>query len=287
MPPSLPSIVTPSLLSAIRGHPQLPRHTWYFIAGVTLSALNRPDEIPKVYRCAIENVGDRDLGGVEAAQSERVRQEEQLRISRKLREGLVKSAAITGLPKTINALLALKAATPPSLLDEPMAYSPSARPVEVYDMPSSQILHRGQKFFDRVYGKVSKRVMGQMDRSGTEDLGVTARLMYGYLLSNVNVLSAVESSYVLIAGLVPQDVSAVVSFSLLPGIRSYPVTMIVASRPRRSCYLFVFACGSSFFKALWLSVFNFSAISRPCYLVPLHFSGPFSCWYTIPNVVFR
>jgi len=88
-----------------------------------------------------------------------------------------------------------------------MAYSPSARPVEVYDMPSSQILHRGQKFFDRVYGKVSKRVMGQMDRSGTEDLGVTARLMYGYLLSNVNVLSAVESSYVLIAGLVPQDVN--------------------------------------------------------------------------------
>jgi len=89
-----------------------------------------------------------------------------------------------------------------------MGYSPSARPVEVYDMPSSTILHRGQRFFDQVYGKVSKRVMGQMDRSGTEDLGVTARLMYGYLLSNTNVLTAAESSYVLLAGLIPQDVSA-------------------------------------------------------------------------------
>jgi len=89
-----------------------------------------------------------------------------------------------------------------------MGYSPSGRPIELYDMPSSQILHRGQRFFDKVYGKVSKRVMGQMDRSGTEDLGVTARLMYGYLLSNTNVLSAAESSFVLLAGLIPQDVSA-------------------------------------------------------------------------------
>ena len=46
-----------------------------------------------------------------------------------------------------------------------------------------------------------------MDRSGTEDLGLTARLMYGYILSNPAVLTPVESSFVLIAGLVPQDVN--------------------------------------------------------------------------------
>lgn len=106
----------------------------------------------------------------------------------------------------INALLALKGATPQALLDEPLAYSPTARPVEVYDISSSQILHRGQTFFDRIYGKVSKRVMGQMDRSGTEDLGITARLMYGYVLSNTSVLTAAETSFVLLAGLIPQDV---------------------------------------------------------------------------------
>ncbi len=106
----------------------------------------------------------------------------------------------------INALLALKTATPPALLDEPLAYSPTARPVEVYDMAASAILHRGQVFFDRIYGKVSKRVMGQMDRSGTEDLGIAARLMYGYVLSNTNVLTPAETSFVLLAGLIPQDV---------------------------------------------------------------------------------
>jgi hypothetical protein len=51
-----------------------------------------------------------------------------------------------------------------------------------------------------------------MDRSGTEDLGLTARLMYGYILSNTSVLTAAESSFVLIAGLVPQDVSFVFGF---------------------------------------------------------------------------
>jgi len=49
--------------------------------------------------------------------------------------------------------------------------------------------------------------MGQMDSSGTEDLGLLARLTYGYVLSNTKVLSAVETSYLLIAGLIPQDVS--------------------------------------------------------------------------------
>ncbi|KAI9873920.1 MAG: bifunctional AP-4-A phosphorylase/ADP sulfurylase, partial [Pleopsidium flavum] len=196
-PVSLPAIVTPALLSSIRGHPQLPLHSWYFIAGVTLSVLNRPDEIPKVFQYAVE----RGMGNTDT----KPQHEEQLEIARKMREALVKAAPIGGLPKAINALFALKAVTPPSLLDEPLGYSPTARPVEVYDIPSSQILHRGQTFFDRIYSKVSKRVMGQMDRSGTEDLGITARLMYGYILSNTSVLTAAETSFVLLAGLIPQD----------------------------------------------------------------------------------
>ena len=48
--------------------------------------------------------------------------------------------------------------------------------------------------------------MGQMDNSGTEDLGVMARLMYGYVLSNEAVLGPKETSFVLVSGLIPQDV---------------------------------------------------------------------------------
>ena len=113
-------------------------------------------------------------------------------------------------------MLSLKTVTPPTLQDEPLTYSPTARSVELYDIPASTILHRGQTFFDKIYGKVSKRVMGQMDRSGTEDLGITARLMYGYILSNTSVLTAVESSFVLIAGLIPQDVNPQLKVGCLP-----------------------------------------------------------------------
>lgn len=92
-PTTLPAIATPALLSSIRAHPQLPLHTWYFIAGVTLSVLNRPDEIPKVFRYAVEK------GVGRAADGKPPKHEEQLEVARKMREALVKTAPIGGLPK--------------------------------------------------------------------------------------------------------------------------------------------------------------------------------------------
>ena len=195
---SLPSIITPSLLKSLRTHPTLPPNTWYFITSTTLSTLNRPDEIPKVFEDALKHSsGNGSATG----------QAEHLQIARRTREALVKSAAIIGLPKTINALFALKNATPKHLIDEPMGYSAAGRVVDVYTTPSSQIMQRGQKFFDQVYGKVTNRVMGQMDRSGTEDLGLLARLEYGYILSPTGILNAAETSFVVLAALVPQDVN--------------------------------------------------------------------------------
>ena len=94
-PHALPRIVSPSLLSYLRGHPQLPPHTWYFIAGVTLSAINRSDEIPLVFEHALEKGGGKE---------ERIPQhDEQMMIARKMREGLVKAAVIGGLPKVRSA----------------------------------------------------------------------------------------------------------------------------------------------------------------------------------------
>lgn len=88
---ALPSLVTPVLLTLIRGQPQLPAHSWYFIAGVTLSVLNRPDEIATIFKHAIEGgPGSRDT---------KPEHGEQLKIARKLREAIVKAAPIGGLPK--------------------------------------------------------------------------------------------------------------------------------------------------------------------------------------------
>ena len=90
---TLPPIITPALLSTIRSHPHLPKNTWYFITGAALSALNRPDEIPIVFRNAIE----KGPGPSETSPT----QLEQLQIARRLREALVKTSAILGLPKVV------------------------------------------------------------------------------------------------------------------------------------------------------------------------------------------
>ncbi|KAL8952464.1 MAG: hypothetical protein Q9222_001626 [Ikaeria aurantiellina] len=178
------------LLPSLRQTPNLPPRSWYFIAGVTLSTLNRPDEVKEVFQYALKEDGD-------SAESRTA-------IARRMREALVKAAVIGGLPKvgqgsqvsllllnlafkSINALLALKKVTPGSLVDEPLGHSPTQRSIEVYDVPSSRIMQRGHAFFDQIYGKISKRVMGQMDRSGTEDLGILARLILkGHLKGALN-----------------------------------------------------------------------------------------------------
>ena len=49
--------------------------------------------------------------------------------------------------------------------------------------------------------------MGQMDHSGTEGLGLTARLMYRYIMGNNRILRSAETSFVIIAGLIPVVVS--------------------------------------------------------------------------------
>jgi len=87
-------------------------------------------------------------------------------------------------------------------------HSPTQRRADFFE-GSSRAQQRGAEFFGMVYGKVAERVLDQMDNSGTEDLGLVARLMYSHILSNTSVLNAAETSFVMIAALIPQDVSQI------------------------------------------------------------------------------
>ena len=119
--PHLPPLLTQSLLHSIRTQPHLPPHAWYFVTGVTLSILNRPDELPKVLSHALKlgagsgsdserfNLSNNNTGGTatesieardhDSGSGSTTSREEQILIARKLREALIKSAAIGGLPK--------------------------------------------------------------------------------------------------------------------------------------------------------------------------------------------
>ncbi|CAN8095581.1 unnamed protein product [Discula destructiva] len=198
------SVITPDLLDTLRSQPDLPEDIWYLMVATCLAILNRPEEIQTVYKHAV-GPGHGPAGSQNGAT---LPDQEQLRIARRLREALLKTSAIGGMPKTINALQELKKAIPAHLADEPDGgESPTNRRQDVYETPTSQVLARGQAFFDQCYGKVAARVMASLDHSGTEDLGLAVRLTYGYVLSPTAILSEAETSFVMIAGLIPQDVN--------------------------------------------------------------------------------
>lgn len=258
-------VITPELLDSLRSHPDLPDDAWYLVVVTALCVLNRPEGIPMVYTHAVDTRASSGSSGhgTTINGAEVVDEREQLRIARRMREALLKTSAIGGLPKvrsnrragrwptklspsppfppshassfpascaahslsvtryrlltvkqTINALQELRKVVPAHMLDEPPqadgegdAPSPTNRRRDVYATPTSTVLERGRAFFDKCYGKVAGRVMTSLDHSGTEDLGLAVRLTYGYVLSTTAILAEAETSFVMIAGLIPQDVS--------------------------------------------------------------------------------
>ncbi|KAF3915248.1 hypothetical protein ABW20_dc0110128 [Dactylellina cionopaga] len=167
--------------------------------------------------------------------------ESALRIMRRCREGLVKSGAIGGIPKAINSLYHLRKCHEPHLLDPLPEYSPlhplsstyptsrpSSLPQDVLNLsrdpnpspsssaPPSPSLHpnptlpflaRGSHFFNTLYGPtISPKVLTNLQKS-SPDLHILATWIYALILSESTVLSPKETSFAIIAALIPQDVN--------------------------------------------------------------------------------
>jgi hypothetical protein len=71
------------------------------------------------------------------------------------------------------------------------------------------VFARGQAFFSTVYGPNSHKLMHVMNSCGTPDLGAAGRLMYAFLLSHTDILSAKETMFVTVSGAIVSDVSQV------------------------------------------------------------------------------
>lgn len=95
----LDPIITTELLDSLRSQPHLPDDVWYLVIATTLCVLNRPEEVQLVYNYAIGP--GHGTGGLRngVALSDR----EKLRIVRRLREALLKTSAIGGMPKVRRA----------------------------------------------------------------------------------------------------------------------------------------------------------------------------------------
>ncbi|EDK37605.2 hypothetical protein PGUG_01703 [Meyerozyma guilliermondii ATCC 6260] len=170
----------------------------------------------------------------------------QMNISSKLREVILKTSALAGLPKSINALTILKTVTPTSMrpAGQPMrrlhvnpghvASSSLVEedvigtkfesddndgtgckdtvdgPISPVSVNSKQIhsdLVRGSRFWEAIYSKISTRVRRQMINAYPDLWYHAYHNVYGPLLSYTDVLNAKETSMCVVASLIPQDVN--------------------------------------------------------------------------------
>ncbi len=208
-------LLTPSRLLRISTSPLL-TNTWYFIAAATLSVCNKPDEVPVLFKYAMLHaelnsnpnpnpnikslLNKFDAKDDIKVSSDPIVFQKQLEIAKKTREALMKGCALAGLPKTINSLTVLKNITPDELRETKIQRK-NLKTVNEKD------IEFGSSFWDQVYGKISKRVMGQLT-AAYPDLGMYAlNYVYTPLLSFTDVLSAHDTSLVVIACLIPQDVN--------------------------------------------------------------------------------
>jgi alkylhydroperoxidase/carboxymuconolactone decarboxylase family protein YurZ len=166
----------------------------------------------------------------------------QYTIASKFREVILKSAALSGLPKAINALMILKTVTPNSLrpdvrparqltvapghllssgiVEEDVAGTnfKSVNTDDTIDGPISdesinarlikKNLARGSNFWNSVYlPKVNKRIRNQMFDAYPDLWYYAYHNVYAPLLSFTDILSAKETSMCVVSLLIPQDVN--------------------------------------------------------------------------------
>ncbi|KAK9466408.1 AhpD-like protein [Lipomyces arxii] len=241
----MPSLLTPAILSSFRATPLL-ASSWYYVAAATFSVCNRPEEIPVIFKYAVEHDARRRLAAPQPTLEETLLNDSLTRpssptgstrstgsygpedesalvdctdrdpadvaeIVRKTREALLKGCALAGLPKTINSMIQLRNATPHEFRNEVVV-----RPT----LSSEDEQIRGTEFWNQVYGKVSRRVLSQMNTAYPDLAQYAVQHVYSPLLSFTSILSAKETSYVIIACLIPQDVNPQLKGHLKGGLNN-------------------------------------------------------------------
>ncbi|CAO3647144.1 unnamed protein product [Cunninghamella blakesleeana] len=173
-------------------------NNWFIISVITISTLNQPQDIKYVYHYikkdiqSFENLSDEQKNDLEA------------KIVMKLRDAILKGFIAGGFPKTINGLQELYNNTPKHI-KEKLSKEP-IRQEESWQKVSDQ-RQNGQKLFDVIYDRHTKKVMSTMDTI-YPDLGQTARNhIYASVLSDTTLLSPKETSLVVVAGCFAQNIA--------------------------------------------------------------------------------
>ncbi|ODV85163.1 hypothetical protein CANARDRAFT_28460 [[Candida] arabinofermentans NRRL YB-2248] len=220
------TILTPQRMMHLANNKKL-SNVWYLIATVTLTVCNQPQEIPNVYHYALHLNDQNVIPSIELYDkiSTVVKHYDEIkssgspkgkifnpypasnhqelnRISAKFRESILKTSALSGLPKAINSLTVLRDTTPQDLI----ATDVNRPAINNFDDYLKE-QERGKLFWKRIHNKISGRVINSMSTSYPDLWQYTIQNVYSPLLSYCGILSEQETSLIVISCLIPQDVN--------------------------------------------------------------------------------
>ncbi|TFK73729.1 hypothetical protein BDN72DRAFT_790371 [Pluteus cervinus] len=170
---------------------------WAFVAATAFSASNLPEAVPLVFRYAIRNL---KTDG------------ERLLVVRKIKDALFKSGLLSGFPKAINALAQLHTVVPETLRD--------IVPLRDVSLALDDLETAGQAFFSGTYGETADSVQNFLKEIYPDLERFSTVFGYGYTYSFTEVLSAVETSFTMIAALIASDVPRQISWHLQGALRN-------------------------------------------------------------------
>ncbi|KAL7282982.1 hypothetical protein ACG7TL_002402 [Trametes sanguinea] len=189
----------PAHAPSTAAHPGALPNPWPLVAAVAFSASNVPEAVPAVFAHALAELRARGTEGGAAREEQRV-------LARKIREGVLQSGLLSGMPRTINSLIALNEVMPEELR-ETKTLRDTNKHMSEYD-------RRGEELFRAMYRDTADAVQGLLD-SAYPDLGWFCNTVgYGMTYGGTDVLTQVESTYAIVAALVAVDAPRQVGWHL-------------------------------------------------------------------------
>ncbi|KAI8348309.1 AhpD-like protein [Blakeslea trispora] len=186
----------PALLESLQFDTDFNHSVDYLAAAVVINSVNQPKDIQHVYSIISTRI---------AQTTNSSEQKTQLlsNATLRLREAILKSFVIIGFPKAINTLQELARVTPEEV-KELLPKDPIRKDSSWTDIQNER--ERGRALFSKIYDRHTDKVIDNM-HNGYPDLAQTAlHQLYGHVLSETAILSAKETSLVLIAALMVQNV---------------------------------------------------------------------------------
>ncbi|KAH7146504.1 hypothetical protein EDB81DRAFT_883912 [Dactylonectria macrodidyma] len=147
---------------------------WYTVAAAAMAAASAGPDVPKVYELATEGLS----------------LEKKMLAQRRLKEAILKTSCLYGVPRSLQALLPLFATIPDNEIDH---YGP--RFETVHSVPAQQVREeKATKYFDTIWGEEAANVHRERNHKYQPDLYLlNLEMIYQWYFSEDTILNPIET----------------------------------------------------------------------------------------------